>query len=165
MPIEPNARVERIGTTVYADVDHVLVALFSYHRETEKRPVSHDEKTQLLDRLVACWNACHGIRTEALNAGIVDGMLAIVQAAAAGEDATNPWDYGDCTQAAFQLLEPFGLVPPSVLDAESANTCPDCSGSGRGGPNTTDGGEDDDCRTCSGEGVVLTTPTAEPEAL
>src|SRR5690606_4702040 len=32
--------------------------------------------------------------------------------------------------------------------------CPDCEGEGRGGVNTTDGGPDDDCSTCSGEGTI-----------
>lgn len=35
-----------------------------------------------------------------------------------------------------------------------AKGCPDCGGAGRGGPNTTDGGEHDDCSTCSGEGAA-----------
>ena len=33
-------------------------------------------------------------------------------------------------------------------------TCPDCYGVGRGGPNTTDGTQDDDCCACSGSGTV-----------
>jgi mono/diheme cytochrome c family protein len=32
--------------------------------------------------------------------------------------------------------------------------CPSCHGVGRGGPNTTDGSQHDDCVCCSGEGVV-----------
>ncbi|MFU3805810.1 hypothetical protein ACM7G9_09115 [Pseudomonas aeruginosa] len=35
---------------------------------------------------------------------------------------------------------------------EPGADCPDCRGAGRGGPNTTDGGPNDDCCTCSGTG-------------
>lgn len=40
--------------------------------------------------------------------------------------------------------------------------CPNCDGTGKGGSNTTDGGEHDDCSTCSGSGEV---PSAEEWAI
>ena len=44
-------------------------------------------------------------------------------------------DLHSCDQATFMSME-----------------CLSCSGTGRGGSNTTDGGQDDDCCSCSGEG-------------
>ncbi|AGR89056.1 hypothetical protein X832_gp102 [Pseudomonas phage PAK_P5] len=35
------------------------------------------------------------------------------------------------------------------------SVCKDCQGLGRGGPNTTDGGEHDDCCSCSGTGSSI----------
>lgn len=44
------------------------------------------------------------------------------------------------------------------LDAVIAETCPDCNGAGRGGPNTTDGAPEDDCAGCSATGRKEVTP-------
>lgn len=51
-------------------------------------------------------------------------------------------------------VECVRFVRQLIASSEPGATCKDCGGTGRGGPNTTDGSQDDDCCTCSGEGTV-----------
>lgn len=59
-----------------------------------------------LNRLVACWNACRGIPTDALNAGLVKGMLEFAQKCHENADDSAADLIGD----AYELLEPHGLL-------------------------------------------------------
>ncbi len=43
---------------------------------------------------------------------------------------------------------------PDYFAWAASHPCRDCKGTTRGGPNTTDGGPDDDCLTCSATGWV-----------
>lgn len=77
MSLDLSAQVERIGTTIYTMVDHVLVPLFSHHSEPRTVPEEdYDEKARRLDRLVACWNACQGVPTADLTPGYFETMRA-----------------------------------------------------------------------------------------
>lgn len=67
-----------------------------------------------------------------------------------------------CTAHAHRLDKPgmqhWTFEPLPEDDGEPPTPCPDCKGNKRGGANTTDGGPDDDCSTCSATGVVVRAP-------
>ena len=57
---------------------------------------------------------------------------------------------GLTSEQVTSMIEAIEVMDHRIM--QRRGPCPDCGGTGRGGSNTTDGGADDDCVTCSGEG-------------
>ncbi len=64
----------------------------------------------------------------------------------------------DCDQDSDSIRDDIDAMLRESPEPNVTVACHDCNGSGRGGRNTTDGTEHDDCSTCSGTGKV---PSAE----